>query len=282
MNTTAAAVQANVTIPTIRTWCRTGAVAAIKQAGRWVIDTASLAARIAIGKMKERRMTEQTTYRIEEGTQVKYGTERTIYTIVRTDGTPAGYGAGQDHRIHDAVFISRERAEIFAKFYEQTPDGYRLEYKAYRSRGMKSGYYWLLAGSTKDDPSDVRHEWEEGKEVQGNWPEGTTWLDVLISLANRHAEGAADRIAKKAERDAIAAAEETVRAARQEQLAAARAVKGELATPRQVDYILQLLAMRERTGEGGGFFYGPTDRAGIEEMSKADASAYITSLKGDY
>ncbi len=52
MNTAAAAIQANVTAATIRTWCRHGAVAAIKQAGRWVIDAASLAARIAIGAMK--------------------------------------------------------------------------------------------------------------------------------------------------------------------------------------------------------------------------------------
>lgn len=52
MNTTTAAAQANVTTATIRTWCRIGAVAAVKQAGRWIIDTASLAARIAIGKMK--------------------------------------------------------------------------------------------------------------------------------------------------------------------------------------------------------------------------------------
>lgn len=49
---TAAATQADVTVATIRTWCRIGAVAAVKHAGRWVIDTASLAARIAIGKMK--------------------------------------------------------------------------------------------------------------------------------------------------------------------------------------------------------------------------------------
>jgi len=54
MNTTAAAAQANVTVATIRTWCRYGAVTAIKQAGRWIINTASLAARITIGK--ERRM----------------------------------------------------------------------------------------------------------------------------------------------------------------------------------------------------------------------------------
>jgi hypothetical protein len=52
MNTTAAATQAQVTVATIRTWCRIGAVAAIKTAGRWIIDTASLARRIAIGKMK--------------------------------------------------------------------------------------------------------------------------------------------------------------------------------------------------------------------------------------
>lgn len=49
MNTTTAATEAQVTVATIRTWCRIGAVAAAKQAGRWVIDTASLAHRIAIG-----------------------------------------------------------------------------------------------------------------------------------------------------------------------------------------------------------------------------------------
>lgn len=52
MNTTAAAIQANVTVATIRTWCRKGAVAAIKQAGRWIISAASLAHRIAIGARK--------------------------------------------------------------------------------------------------------------------------------------------------------------------------------------------------------------------------------------
>jgi hypothetical protein len=52
MNTTAAAIQANVTVATIRTWCRRSVVAATKTAGRWVIDTASLAHRIAIGTMK--------------------------------------------------------------------------------------------------------------------------------------------------------------------------------------------------------------------------------------
>lgn len=54
MNTTAAAAQANVTVATIRNWCRKGVIAATKQAGRWTIDPASLAHRIEIGT---RRMT---------------------------------------------------------------------------------------------------------------------------------------------------------------------------------------------------------------------------------
>ncbi|MFF0409118.1 hypothetical protein ACFYUY_01615 [Kitasatospora sp. NPDC004745] len=48
VTTTNAAAQAGVTADTIRTWCRTGAVAAIKKAGRWVIDAASLAYRIKL------------------------------------------------------------------------------------------------------------------------------------------------------------------------------------------------------------------------------------------
>lgn len=49
MNTTTAAQTANVTIATIRTWARNGVIAATKTAGRWVIDTTSLARRIEIG-----------------------------------------------------------------------------------------------------------------------------------------------------------------------------------------------------------------------------------------
>lgn len=59
MNTSTAAAQAHVTVATIRTWCRRNAVAAVKAAGRWVIDSASLARRIAIGTLK--RSTRQET-----------------------------------------------------------------------------------------------------------------------------------------------------------------------------------------------------------------------------
>lgn len=48
MLTSEAAAQAKVTAATIRTWCRMGAVAAVKVSGRWNIDTDSLARRIAL------------------------------------------------------------------------------------------------------------------------------------------------------------------------------------------------------------------------------------------
>ncbi|MFJ6667399.1 hypothetical protein [Streptomyces sp. NPDC091383] len=269
MNTTAAAIQANVTVATIRTWCRRNVIAATKTAGRWIIDAASLAHRIAVGQRKA----PMTTYRIEQGTTIKYGQERTTWTIVRTDGTPAGYGSGKDSRIRDATFYTRESADFYAKFYENTPAGYRVDKSIPRAGRMDNTTYWVVTGSTDGDPYELK---------QRIPVDSATAVDTLIMWANQHAAGAPERIAKKAEADAIAAAEAAVREAREAQLEEARRQKGALATPRQIDYIIQLLARRERTGEGGGFFYGPTDRAGIEEMSKADASTYITSLKGDY
>ncbi|MFB7672964.1 hypothetical protein ACFC26_16300 [Kitasatospora purpeofusca] len=52
---TNAATQAGVTVDTIRTWCRSGVVAAVKQAGRWIIDAASLAYRIKLPTLLRRR-----------------------------------------------------------------------------------------------------------------------------------------------------------------------------------------------------------------------------------
>lgn len=57
MNTADAAVQADVTPATVRVWCRRGVVAAVKEAGRWVVDAASLARRVAIGAVKAARRT---------------------------------------------------------------------------------------------------------------------------------------------------------------------------------------------------------------------------------
>lgn len=54
------------------------------------------------------------------------------------------------------------------------------------------------------------------------------------------------------------------------------------ATPRQVDYIMDLLMKRREEGIGGGFFLGPTDREGVANLSTEDASTYIDSLTGNY
>ncbi|MCX4606791.1 helix-turn-helix domain-containing protein [Streptomyces anulatus] len=71
MNTTAAAQTANVTPATIRTWARRGVIAATKTAGRWIIDTASLARRIEIGA---RRLVRKVVYSVE--TMVAIGGNR--------------------------------------------------------------------------------------------------------------------------------------------------------------------------------------------------------------
>lgn len=56
MDTATAAQTAGVTVATIRAWCRHNVIAAVKTGGRWIIDTASLAYRIALGGRKEKRV----------------------------------------------------------------------------------------------------------------------------------------------------------------------------------------------------------------------------------
>jgi hypothetical protein len=68
MDTTTAAQQAGVTVATVRTWCRIGAVAAVKRAGRWIIDAASLAHRITLGK---KTFVTNTDYRVDDETAIR-------------------------------------------------------------------------------------------------------------------------------------------------------------------------------------------------------------------
>jgi hypothetical protein len=71
MNTAAAATTAGVTVPTVRLWARTGVIAAIKQAGRWVIDESSLRYRIALATLKTRTTTPKpVVYSIETMTAI--------------------------------------------------------------------------------------------------------------------------------------------------------------------------------------------------------------------
>ncbi|WP_103512938.1 helix-turn-helix domain-containing protein [Streptomyces sp. SM13] len=263
MNTTTAAQTANVTVVTIRAWARNGVIAATKTAGRWIIDAASLARRITIGTWRT-TVTEQPKYRIETARITRYNKEITVYRVVFT-------GEGTEWRTRNAEFADQATAELHREFFENTPTCYRID----RSTQGKHPQ-WFLTGGIDGDPTPLR----TFLKIQlGNAGQAAT----LVRLATEHASGAAQRIQAQAEKDVIAGAEAAVREARAEQLATIRATKGELATPRQVDFILQLLAERKWSGEGGGFVVGgPTTAAGIEELTKAEASRYITSLKGDY
>ncbi|WP_341741291.1 hypothetical protein [Trueperella pyogenes] len=60
----------------------------------------------------------------------------------------------------------------------------------------------------------------------------------------------------------------------------AKRAREDYATPRQVEFILDLIAKGRH--EEGGFFIGPTSREEIKKMTRANASLYITSLLGDY
>ncbi|MFE2563094.1 helix-turn-helix domain-containing protein [Streptomyces mirabilis] len=115
MNTTAAALQAHVTTATIRTWCRTGVIAAAKVAGRWIIDTASLAARIAIGAMRTRKQATQmidltATYTI---TLIADQGPITITPTVKRRTTPH---AGNIIRISGIVPLLADRIDTITDF----------------------------------------------------------------------------------------------------------------------------------------------------------------------
>lgn len=63
-STSAAAEIADVTIDTIRTWCRMGAVRATKVARRWIIDADSLAHRVSLGIRRTNKRS-QIVYSVE-------------------------------------------------------------------------------------------------------------------------------------------------------------------------------------------------------------------------
>ena len=79
--------------------------------------------------------------------------------------------------------------------------------------------------------------------------------------------------------------EQVIRLSALEKAAARRVAAGqpaELATERQVAFIMSLVARRAAYGEADGFMSGPTTREAVAQLSKSQASAYITSMKGGY
>lgn len=90
MNTTAAAAEAQVTVATIRTWCRNGVVAAVKRSGRWAIDAASLAHRIAIATMCARKAPSMDFNATYTYTSLGDTKPRTISPRIKTRVTKSG------------------------------------------------------------------------------------------------------------------------------------------------------------------------------------------------
>lgn len=101
-------------------------------------------------------------------------------------------------------------------------------------------------------------------------------VEAAIEYCERKQHGADEYRAKLAEERA---AEEKAAAERAQAEAEAKA-RGPLATDRQVDYIISLLAQHD----GQNFTWytqGPTDAAEIAKMTRKDASTYISALKGE-
>lgn len=114
MDTTTAAAQAHVTVATIRTWCRHNVVAATKRAGRWIIDAASLAHRITLGK----HITEARTAR-----RAPHPVALTADTLTRIGGK-RWTKAGKD-RI----------------YFNDWPEYAGLEYTTYNTGNISSAFY---------------------------------------------------------------------------------------------------------------------------------------------
>jgi len=96
MDTTAAAQQAGVTVPTVRIWARMGAVKAVKVARRWVIDAVSLARSISLGIRRTRKAT----------VTLAPGDLRPIATWAKRDGCPFAMRAELAHNDRGARLIA--------------------------------------------------------------------------------------------------------------------------------------------------------------------------------
>ena len=114
-------------------------------------------------------------------------------------------------------------------------------------------------------------------------------LDQLLALDNvedqrRYGVGVV-AWNRKAEYAAYELVEKMEAAARPAPAPAPAAAAGPLATDRQVDYVLSLIARRVRSGEGGGWMShtgGYPTRDQLATMTRRDISRYIDQLRDSY
>ena len=101
-----------------------------------------------------------------------------------------------------------------------------------------------------------------------------------IEEAIARAELEDERIAKRAAARKAAKVEKAAATAKAPAQTDAAPTAANLATPRQVEYIMALIARGAH--EEGGFYSGPTTREKVAMMDRKSASLYIDSLKGNY
>lgn len=128
-------------------------------------------------------------------------------------------------------------------------------------RGTREPGYYIVNGSIESAPEYCSKRFE------------------TIEDAIARAELEEERIAKRAAaRKAEKATKAATTKAPAETATAPTAVN--LATPRQVEYIMALIDRGAH--EEGGFYSGPTTSEKVAMMDRKSASLYIDSLKGSY
>lgn len=249
--TTAAAAQANVTVATIRTWCRRNVIAAIKQAGRWVIDTASLAHRIAIGQRKIRV------------------TQPPIHLTSRTTIVPGHPGAVGPVNVLRAAYETGQQVTLDGKFAGE---------RVYLGHSRQT---YGDAGITLETIG-LDRELGEAPGFPGVqaavYLVDLTRLDDAPQLAAmvRQVEGRTTARAAAAEQRA---ADEEDRHLNREDEESPMTQQQPRATDRQVNYIMRLISDLSDSDFGLEFYDGPTQRGEIEALSQPQASTLIENLK---
>lgn len=130
---------------------------------------------------------------------------------------------------------------------------------------FEAGYYVSLAG-LYDIVDRDRFRFATQAEAEAAIPAAA---EFLAKRAQAAAERRAQQAAKQAETDAVFAA-----------ATAPAPTAPALATERQVDYIMTLIARGAH--EEGGFLSGPTTRQDVATLTRREASTYIDSLTGRY
>jgi hypothetical protein len=190
-----------------------------------------------------------------------HGYPTTITEHTTTWGTTQLKIVTRHYAIAARYWRARALAEAIVDLIEACPDGYEVLYHVPRRGSMSTNPTFQVTG-----PSYQSIKAEDPRTLIPHVQHAVHGQQARIDRANdTAARAAADQI----ERDLATQAEQ---------------VRDELglATPKQVSYIMRLLATRARSGDGGGFFAGPTTIEDVRAMTKSDASTYITSLTERY